>query len=631
MGEKKQVESFVNSLGMQMIFVQAVKFDARVTSLSRRGRMNATGQGADSAFALNRPCIPVTVELDNGYYLSEFPVTNAMYRRFVKETGYEEPSGVALDFFFERRSGKTWDLEDFNSDGQPVTGVHNLDIEAFCRWISDREGRTYRVPTIYEFEWANRAGTQSRYWWGEYPDVRMMNYGLSQIGHPTAVGSYPPNPWGFYDMHGNVWEYCLDEDRYEAMGAAYNSPQFLTGIDAWGNFHQGPNLMRLLSTGFRISCDAREGVQRPSDLKSASIMPANAAGPAVPELEVTGGERFDMGSLDRNSANFLLTRAGTWILNNKRSTDRGKTWLPCVDIGEARIELRDGTILSVNGTETGLNHCRITDPFDGIGTIDVSVSDDDWQNVNTFKASVRIPLGKDFLPVRGLVELDDGRFLMTMYGHMVSDRIWEDSPVAFELDNQWIKTRVILVESTDCGKSWRYVATICYRPDLTSEGQNESDLICLPDGTLLAAMRTGIHGYRDPHGREQHDQPVLLCWSRDQGRTWSEPQRIYAGGKVVTGIYPRLVLTKDNVLALLRTRPDGSVVFSPFSNGSVWTAEYQHYEALIEKGVPYHAGMQDMVLQDDDTLLVIDVVSKAGFPPTEGWHAEGVPITVKKK
>ena len=47
-----------------------------------------------------------------------------------------------------------------------------------------------------------------------------MNYGVSRIGHPTPVGTYPANAWGFYDTHGNVWQYCADGGRLAAMGGA---------------------------------------------------------------------------------------------------------------------------------------------------------------------------------------------------------------------------------------------------------------------------------------------------------------------------------------------------------------------------------------------------------------------------
>ena len=66
-------------------------------------------------------------------------------------------------------------------------------------------------------------------------------------------------------------------------------------------------------------------------------------------------------------------------------------------------------------------------------------------------------------------------------------------------------------------------------------------------------------------------------------------------------------------------------------NGTTWTDEIVHYEPMGLEAVPYHAGMQDMALIDPNTILLIDVVSKTGFPPKTGWQAEGIPLTVTRE
>ena len=260
-----------------------------------------------------------------------------------------------------------------------------------------------------------------------------------------------------------------------------------------------------------------------------------------------------------------------------------------------------------------------SDPLKGKGSISVRISTDDWETVETITAPIHVPLAQFFLPVRGLVELDDGRLLVTMYGRMDGDRVREDSPVGFELNTPWIKTRVIVVESRDRGKSWQYLSTLSYNPHLGFEGQNESDIIRLADGHLFAAMRTGIHGYVDIHGRENLDQPLLVAWSADNGSTWSVPQRIYVDGNLIPGIYPRILLTENGVLAVLRTRgfPGGSVVFSPDGRGAAWTDQVAHFTTED------HVTMQDMALIGPNTILVADVL--------RGNRVQGIPITVKRK
>lgn len=623
---------FVNSLGMKMIGVAAEPFDAWTPSGTRYTRTMGSGQGADTPFAINRPMVPLRVATVADYYLSEFPVTNRMYRQFVEKTGYKNPHGKLVDFFWGSKRGSPWDLEEFAGDDLPVTAVNNVDAAKFCEWLSEKEGRRYRLPRWYEFEFADRAGTATRYWWGDRPDVRKMNYGRSLIGHPTPVGTYPPNPWGFYDMHGNVWQYCIDDaptdsagrGRWAGWGSAFNSPARATGADSWSNFAEGPNLMRLLSAGFRLACDEDQGVSRLGDLEAPTVVPADGDGAEFPALEVSVGESIDMGTIERNAAFFLITRDGTWVLNRKRSTDHGKTWQPCELLGEAFCQLRDGTIMAVAGDDSGGSMASFDDPFDGEGELTIQVSNDDWQTVKTHVAKVQIPLAEFFAAVRGFIELEDGRLLMTLYGRMNGDRIREDSPVGFELSIPWIKTRVILVESNDRGQSWRYVSTVSYNPHLGFEGQNENDIIRLPNGLLAVFMRTGIHGYVDSHGREHLDQPLLVTWSADEGRKWSEPERIHVEERLVTGIYPRALVTEQGVLAVLRNRPDGSVIFSPDGNGAFWSDEHIFYRRT--GGQVVYADMQDMALLGPNTILVANVSRR-----DDAWHVDGIPITVKKK
>ena len=626
---------FVNSLGLRMIPVAGGRFDAWTPSMARYIAQANAGERPDVAFGQNRPHVGIPVEL-GPCYLSQFPVTNGLYRRFVEETGHRQPRGELITFHWEPVAETApWEHPDFAGDNLPVTGVLDEDAHAFCEWLSEREGRTYRLPTIHEHECATRAGTETLYHWGDYPDARRMNYGVSMIGHPTPVGSYPANPWGFHDLLGNVWEICADGDGSLTRGGAFNSPQHMTGADVFGSFKYGE--LRLLSVGFRVACDAG-GVgdaqadtandDRPS-LDRAPITAARPAGPSVTELDITVGDRIDLGTLPGNVGQLVVTRSGTMILCDRRSTDGGRTWEPAHPLSAegAYGQLRDGSVMQVAG------QARFADPRAGTSTLEVSVSTDEWRTVDTFSAPLHVPLATNFTPVRGFRELPDGRILITLYGNLEGDRVWTASPVAAELIHRynWFKNRVIVAESADRGRSWRFLATVSYHPELTPMGTNESDLIALADGRLFAAMRCGIHGYRDLHGRAHLDQPLVTAWSNDGGHTWTDPQRIHVDGELIPGIYPRLLLTECGVLAVLRARgiPGGSVVFSPDGHGSVWSDQVVHFEGESAPGEPYHCGMQDMALIGPDTILVIDVISRDGFPPRE-CHAEGVPITVRK-
>ena len=78
--------------------------------------------------------------------------------------------------------------------------------------IRDRpQNWTFTLPTEAEWAYACRAGTKSKFSWGNTFNSNLANTKTNGLNKTVEVGSYSPNPWGFYDMHGNVWEWCLDK------------------------------------------------------------------------------------------------------------------------------------------------------------------------------------------------------------------------------------------------------------------------------------------------------------------------------------------------------------------------------------------------------------------------------------
>ena len=98
----------------------------------------------------------------------------------------------------------------------PVEQVTWDEAAAFCAKLNDScasflpEGYHFDLPTEAQWEYACRAGTTTEFWWGDIPLTGKMNFSESKYGRPIRVGSYASNPWGIFDMNGNVWEWCKD-------------------------------------------------------------------------------------------------------------------------------------------------------------------------------------------------------------------------------------------------------------------------------------------------------------------------------------------------------------------------------------------------------------------------------------
>jgi formylglycine-generating enzyme required for sulfatase activity len=100
----------------------------------------------------------------------------------------------------------------YGHDNFPVINSSHFAAMEYCRWLSAKTGKHYRLPTEAEWEYACRAGTTTAYSFGDDPS-KLPEYGWvdsNADAKPHPVGQKKPNPWGLYDMHGNVAEWCLD-------------------------------------------------------------------------------------------------------------------------------------------------------------------------------------------------------------------------------------------------------------------------------------------------------------------------------------------------------------------------------------------------------------------------------------
>nr|VFJ61661.1 MAG: Formylglycine-generating enzyme, required for sulfatase activity, contains SUMF1/FGE domain [Candidatus Kentron sp. FW] len=248
-------------------------------------------KGRESDERQHRVCV-------DDFSLARYEVTVAEFRRFVRVSGYrtDAEKGKGCRTY----DGDSWDYRDWaswkkpgkgqsNGDRDPVRCVSWNDAQAYMDWLNRETGGEYRLPTEAEQEYAIRAGTTTRYFWGDNEDAacRYANvhdaaskrkYGFSWTafscddGHADVapVGSFRANGFGLYDMTGNVWEWScsLYEENYDGSensctykendggralrgGAWVFEPRWLRSADRfWGS----PNAASYF-IGFRLARD----------------------------------------------------------------------------------------------------------------------------------------------------------------------------------------------------------------------------------------------------------------------------------------------------------------------------------------------------------------------------------------
>ena len=153
------------------------------------------------------------------FFMGKYPITQAQWKAIASRTDLKVKQD--LDFkpaYFKDRP---------DSDRRPVEQVNWYDAIEFCARLSKLTGREYRLPSEAEWEYACRAGTTTPFYFGETISRELANYDASYTyaGEPngeyreetTPVGQFPPNAFGLYDMHGNIWEWCADtwHDNYD--------------------------------------------------------------------------------------------------------------------------------------------------------------------------------------------------------------------------------------------------------------------------------------------------------------------------------------------------------------------------------------------------------------------------------
>lgn len=170
----------------------------------------------------------------------------------------------------------------FKGDQLPVERVSWEEAQKFCQRLSKKTGRAYRLPSETEWEYACRGGTVSPFSFGETITIDVVNFNgehtfkdepRGRYIHVTTEGeTFPPNAFGLFDMHGNLWEWCADNwlDDYSSSPRDNNSYQNKDSryrVARGGSWHEPPALCRSAARikflqsdaeefiGFRVTCD----------------------------------------------------------------------------------------------------------------------------------------------------------------------------------------------------------------------------------------------------------------------------------------------------------------------------------------------------------------------------------------
>jgi sulfatase modifying factor 1 len=214
------------------------------------------------------------VQISYGMAVGRYPVTRAEFSAFVAQTGYDAANdcwGFNARGDVENIAGHKWRDPGFSQTGRnPVVCVTWDDAQAYALWLSRKTGHTYRLLTEAEYEYATRAGTSNARYWGESAVGQCQNAnGADQTiaaaltfidkskiadcsdgyAFTSPVGNFQPNPFGLYDMLGNVWEWTQDcyNQSYQGAptdGSAWQSGDCSQRVRRGGGFEDDPRLVR---------------------------------------------------------------------------------------------------------------------------------------------------------------------------------------------------------------------------------------------------------------------------------------------------------------------------------------------------------------------------------------------------
>jgi formylglycine-generating enzyme required for sulfatase activity len=171
-------KSITNSIGLKLVMIPSGEFQM------------GTAEKEETGFLHEKP--QHSVRISKPFYMGIYEVTQGQFAKLMKENPSRYKTGP--DY--------------------PVEQVTWEEAVEFCKRLSELAAekeakRVYRLPTEAEWEYACRGGSTTQFHCGDALTAKQANFDR-EVGKPAKVGSYAPNAFGLYDMHGNVWEWCAD-------------------------------------------------------------------------------------------------------------------------------------------------------------------------------------------------------------------------------------------------------------------------------------------------------------------------------------------------------------------------------------------------------------------------------------
>ncbi len=243
----RDAESLQNAGSASLVIAPGNDYFQKYNMVQVQGGTFEMGNGGGEGDEDEKPVHTVKVD---GFYMGKYEITVGQFKEFIEATGYRtsaEKDGwgyFLTNEGFERKPGMNWR---YNASGNvhpessylhPAIFVSWNDASEFCKWLSQKTGLKFRLPTEAEWEFASRGGRfKNQYRFSGSDNLNLVGWYNENSGHGThSVGEKSGNSLGLFDLSGNVWEWCMDiygpygsEAQSNPSGATSGNSRVLRG------------------------------------------------------------------------------------------------------------------------------------------------------------------------------------------------------------------------------------------------------------------------------------------------------------------------------------------------------------------------------------------------------------------